>query len=1000
MFNSHLEEDFELLNPRPEHYLQIQELCKKVYPFSKPWNLDQLESHRAYFPDGQLIVIERKTNRVIGMAFSLIIRWDDYLTQDNWKDLTASGYFTNHDPKKGKTLYGAEVMVDPDFRGKGIGKMLYEGRKKIVEKYSLKRIRAGSRLRDYGSYQKNLSPAEYVKKVTEKKLYDSTLSFQLNQGFKVIDVAANYLTHDPESLGYAAVIEWLNPKVATPKDFLKQEQSASSLFEGNKYVPEFLPRELRQLVRRVVFLLGDIIKESEGEDFFDRVEFYREQLKKTRNKKNKDIFIYLLEHLRREKRNNRLKIAHSFALQLELINVCEAAYRTWRLRFKAHPQSVKSKLKLTFVLTAHPTEAREKDVVEVINKIGQLLLEALQNNFSFNETEIQSHLRMLWLKPIAKSTSPTVVDESNYIFSLIFSKEIFDFILTDKPSYELYLRTWVGGDKDGHPYVDRDVMTNCLSISRQKIIEILSGKIKALGEDLQKLQKGANLYHSEKKQLLELSSKLMSLTRIGVNDGTKVKTWILKFHRLIRTSPIYIKKHHNILLINRLIEAFPALVCPIELREDSKEILTALKDKSSQIRGMLSELKKICGVLDVTSYAKGIVVSNCESEMDINNACQLVSQVGLKPNFPVIPLFESREALLSAKKITKKWLSIEKNKNLVKRSWKNSFEIMLGYSDSAKQIGVLPSRWLIFRAMNELEKSIKRFSIVPIFFHGSGGSVARGGGSIKEQIAWWPQSAIANPKVTIQGEMIQRQFASREILNSQCSYIASETIKRKDKPFKASNNSTLENFVDRVGQAYTNLVTDKETLKALLDASPYNYLDLLRIGSRPSKRKSESISTSSLRAIPWVLCWTQTRLLLPTWWGVGTAWNNLSAAEKQELRASFQVDPFFTSFVKALGFTLAKVELDIWKLYYKNQSNEKLIRKVEQEYLSAVRFAHEVSGEKELIWYRPWLQESIQLRSPNIHILNFLQILSFESNDEVLLRETIVGIASGMLTTG
>ena len=122
MLNSVNDNHIELLNPRAKHFKQIQELCLKVYPFHKPWSIKQLESHRSYFPDGQLIVYDHSCNKVIGSAFSLIIPWEDYSPQDNWGDFTSGGFFHNHNPKKGKTLYGAEVMVDPAYRGRGDGK--------------------------------------------------------------------------------------------------------------------------------------------------------------------------------------------------------------------------------------------------------------------------------------------------------------------------------------------------------------------------------------------------------------------------------------------------------------------------------------------------------------------------------------------------------------------------------------------------------------------------------------------------------------------------------------------------------------------------------------------------------------------------------------------------------------------------------------------------------------------------------------------------------------
>lgn len=992
--------NYSVINPQPSHFEQIQELCKKVYPFSKPWSIEQLQSHRSYFPDGQLIVINNKSGKVVGMAFSLIIYWDDYLTQDSWKDFTSSGFFHNHDPRKGKTLYGAEVMVDPELRGLGIGKMLYEGRIKIAEKYNLKRIRAGARLRGYGKFSEQYSPVEYVKKVVEKKIYDPTLSFQLSQGFKAIDVAPNYLFNDPESLGFAAVIEWLNPKQATPKDYQKQKSGIESLLLGQKFISEHLPRELRRLVRKATFALGDVIKEYEGEDFFERIEFYRTQLKKARGFKKKNQLIFLLTQLQSENKKNRLKIAHSFALQLELVNVCEAAYRTWRQRLKPSSQISKSKLDLTFVLTAHPTEARESGAVDILSDLGNLMQDALQNNLIFNDHRLASLMRMLWLHPLSKENRPSVGDEAEYIYSLIFSENLFDFILTDKPSYEINLRTWVGGDKDGNPNVNKTVMLECFNRSRKYILTAVCKKLSLVISDLIKLEGFDKIQKTSHNEINKLIAGLKAIETISNGDGSKVKAWSMKYKKFLKNSETIIQKHSEILLINRLLIIFPAFVFPIELREDSELIKTANKDKSAAIYGMLSELRKISGALGIDSYARGLVISHCESAQDISEACQLVFIACQSKSLPVIPLFETKNALVTAKKIIKLWLSEKKNLDLVKGRWNNILEVMLGYSDSSKQIGALPSRYLISKTMTELERVIKSFNLKPHFFHGSGGSVARGGGSLKEQIAWWPNSAISNPKVTVQGEMIQRLFSSKEILNSQCNHFANEAMLRKNYSTKVDTNRTLDLFVEKVSQTYSELISNGPLLSELLNASPYQYLELLKIGSRPSKRPAKVVSTDTLRAIPWVMCWTQTRLLMPTWWGIGTAWRELSEENKKELISLYSISPFFSSFVKTLGFTLSKVDLEVWQMYFRTNIDQKLFENFESEFNEAVEFVLKISQEKELIWYRPWLQESIHLRSSNIHLLNLLQILSFETSDEALLRETIVGIACGMLTTG
>jgi GNAT superfamily N-acetyltransferase len=137
----------------------------------------------------------------------------------NWRDFTDQGMFTNHDPQRGRTLYGAEIMVDPALQGKGSGKKLYQARRQLVERLGLLRIRAGARLRGYHRFANRMSAEDYVRLVVKGQIGDPTLSFQLRQGFHVLAVVNNYLRHDPESLGFAAVIEWINVQVAKPEDY-------------------------------------------------------------------------------------------------------------------------------------------------------------------------------------------------------------------------------------------------------------------------------------------------------------------------------------------------------------------------------------------------------------------------------------------------------------------------------------------------------------------------------------------------------------------------------------------------------------------------------------------------------------------------------------------------------------------------------------------------------------------------------------------------------------
>lgn len=206
---------------RPEDFPGIIETCREVYPEVAPWNPAQLRSHLEIFPRGQLVAVETPSGRVVGMAASLIVVWDDYERDQSWRDFTDRGWFTNHDPA-GRTLYGAEVMVRPSMQGRGVGKQIYAARRRIVQELGLLRIRAGARLRGYHRHAGELSAEEYVRRVIRGELSDPTLTFQLREGFQVFEVVEDYLHHDPASLGWAALIEWLNPDLATPEDYSRR----------------------------------------------------------------------------------------------------------------------------------------------------------------------------------------------------------------------------------------------------------------------------------------------------------------------------------------------------------------------------------------------------------------------------------------------------------------------------------------------------------------------------------------------------------------------------------------------------------------------------------------------------------------------------------------------------------------------------------------------------------------------------------------------------------
>lgn len=187
---------------------RVIEIQERVYPGLGGWRREQLERQLAAFPAGQVVACLGR--RVVGAASSLIVKWDEYGTRHTWKEVTGGGLFTTHDPRA-RTLYGAEVFADPEMRRLGIGKKLYEARRRLCRAMNLRRIMACGRLPNYHRHAAAMSPEEYAMRVIWGDLEDPVLLFQLRQGFQYCGVIRGYLPSDAESAGHATIIVWLNP---------------------------------------------------------------------------------------------------------------------------------------------------------------------------------------------------------------------------------------------------------------------------------------------------------------------------------------------------------------------------------------------------------------------------------------------------------------------------------------------------------------------------------------------------------------------------------------------------------------------------------------------------------------------------------------------------------------------------------------------------------------------------------------------------------------------
>ena len=192
---------------KPEDYKQIVEMQLKCFPGMKPWSEKQFNNLITYFNDGQIGIQYGK--KIIASSCSLIINFDDYSETSSWNELTDNGNISNHN-KYGDTLYGMEMMVDPEFRGMKLSRRLYDSRKETARKHNIKRIIIGGRVPNYSKHSKKITIDQYVSKVIDKVIYDPVLTAQLSNGFVLRRILPNYLPKDAESGGYATLLEWTN----------------------------------------------------------------------------------------------------------------------------------------------------------------------------------------------------------------------------------------------------------------------------------------------------------------------------------------------------------------------------------------------------------------------------------------------------------------------------------------------------------------------------------------------------------------------------------------------------------------------------------------------------------------------------------------------------------------------------------------------------------------------------------------------------------------------
>ena len=463
-----------------------------------------------------------------------------------------------------------------------------------------------------------------------------------------------------------------------------------------------------------------------------------------------------------------------------------------------------------------------------------------------------------------------------------------------------------------------------------------------------------------------------------------------------------------------------------QLETDPRILSATYVPKSEQLEKELAifsaarELKDKLG----EEVIKQHIISHSESVSDLLELAVLLKEVGLvdsdKARVQIVPLFETIEDLDNASDTMRQYLQLDLAKRWIAGN-KHYQEIMLGYSDSNKDGGYLSSGWTLYKAQNELTKIGQENGVKITFFHGRGGTVGRGGGPSYDAITSQPFGSIKDRiRLTEQGEVIGNKYGNKDAAYYNLEMLVSATLDRMvtqmiTDPNEIGNyRETMDEIVSESYTIYRDLVfNNPHFYDYFFAASPIREVSSLNIGSRPAARKTIT-EIDGLRAIPWVFSWSQNRVMLPGWYGVGSSFkrfvdkdpNNLAKLQKM-----YESWPFFRSLLSNVDMVLSKSNMNIAFEYTKMCESDEvrsIFHTILDEWQLTKNMILSIEQNEELLAELPFLKASLDYRMPYFNVLNYIQIElirrlrrgEFSKEQESLIHITINGVATGLRNSG
>ncbi|VTS71457.1 phosphoenolpyruvate carboxylase [Streptococcus australis] len=463
-----------------------------------------------------------------------------------------------------------------------------------------------------------------------------------------------------------------------------------------------------------------------------------------------------------------------------------------------------------------------------------------------------------------------------------------------------------------------------------------------------------------------------------------------------------------------------------ELEEDPRILSATHAEKSELLEKELSIFKAARKLKDKLgeNVIRQTIISHATSVSDMLELAIMLKEVGLvdaqKARVQIVPLFETIEDLDHSEETMRKYFSLPLAKKWI-ASKDNYQEIMLGYSDSNKDGGYLSSCWTLYKAQQQLTAIGDEFGVKVTFFHGRGGTVGRGGGPTYEAITSQPLKSIKDRiRLTEQGEVIGNKYGNKDAAYYNLEMLVSAAINRMITKKKSDTNTSnryeaiMDQVVDRSYDIYRDLVFGNEHFyDYFFESSPIKAISSFNIGSRPAARKTIT-EIGGLRAIPWVFSWSQSRVMFPGWYGVGSSFKEFIDQDPKNiefLRDMYQNWPFFQSLLSNVDMVLSKSNMNIAFEYAKLCEDEE-VQAIYYTILDEWQLTKDVilaiEGYDELLAENSYLKDSLNYRMPYFNILNYIQLElikrqrrgELSADEERLIHTTINGIATGLRNSG